>query len=264
MNAVKRILFAATLLLLLVPGTAIFAQEGGVDQREFTIVPYLWAPNIKGEMTIGRQTGNVDIGADAVLDETEFAGMLQMEARFGRFGLFVQPNYFKLEEDQSILQTDVDLTLKFWMIEFGGFLRLAEMGVVRTHPATYLDLLFGGRYWGIERETEVSSTLFFTESDENVHLIEPFVGLRMATYLTDHILFGVRGDAGGFGAKGDDVESKLTWQAITFLGYEFNTVFGIQAGYRWLSIDMENTEVSFNNEIDLDFEGPFAGLSFRF
>ncbi|MDC4224787.1 MAG: hypothetical protein MPW15_11305 [Candidatus Manganitrophus sp.] len=150
------------------------------------------------------------------------------------------------------------------MIEFGGFLRLAEMGVVRTHPAAYLDLLFGGRYWGIERETEVSSTLFFTESEEDTRLIEPFVGLRMATYLTDHILFGVRGDAGGFGAKGDDVESKLTWQAITFLGYEFNTVFGIQAGYRWLSIDMENTEVSFNNEIDLDFEGPFTGLSFRF
>ncbi|MDC4224788.1 MAG: hypothetical protein MPW15_11310 [Candidatus Manganitrophus sp.] len=69
MNAVKRILFVATLLLLLVPGTPTFAQEGGVDQREFTIVPYLWAPNIKGEMTIGRQTGNVDIGADAVLDE---------------------------------------------------------------------------------------------------------------------------------------------------------------------------------------------------
>ncbi|WDT80764.1 MAG: hypothetical protein MPW14_02980 [Candidatus Manganitrophus sp.] len=128
MNAMKRILFVATLLLLLLPGTRSFAQEGGVDRREFTIVPYAWFPNIEGNMTIGRQTGNVDIGVDALLDSTEFAGMLQMEARFGRFGLFVQPNYFNLGESQTILQTDIDLSLNFWMIEFGGFLRLLEWG----------------------------------------------------------------------------------------------------------------------------------------
>lgn len=264
MNAIKRILFVATLLLLLVPETRSSAEESGVDRREFTIVPYIWFPNIEGDVTIGQQTGNVDVGADALLDNTESAVMLQMEARFGRFGFFVQPNYFKLEESQSILLTDVDLTLKFWMIEFGGFFRLGEWGMVRKHPATYVDLLIGGRYWGIERETEVSSTLFFTENEENVHLTEPFVGLRLATYLTEHIIFGARGDVGGFGVKGDDVKSNFTWQAITFLGYEFNDLFGIEAGYRWLSVDMENEELPFDNEIDLDFEGAFAGISFRF
>ncbi|WDT75914.1 MAG: hypothetical protein MPW16_01475 [Candidatus Manganitrophus sp.] len=55
-----------------------------------------------------------------------------------------------------------------------------------------------------------------------------------------------------------------TWQATTFLGYQFNQVVGMEAGYRWLSIDMENKDLSFDNEIDLDFEGAFAGISFRF
>ncbi len=264
MNAIKRILFVATLLLLLVPGTRSFAEESGADRREFTIVPYAWFPNIEGDVTIGQQTANADIGVDALLDNTEFAGMVQMEARFGRFGLFVQPNYFKLEESRSILLTDVDLTLKFSMIEFGGFFRLGEWGVVRKHPAAYVDLMVGGRYWGIEQETDISSPFFITEREENVHLTEPFVGLRLVTYLTDHILFGARGDVGGFGVKGDDVKSNFTWQAITFLGYEFNDVFGIEAGYRWLSVDMENEALPFDNEIDLDFEGMFAGISFRF
>lgn len=146
MNAMKRILFVATLLLLLVPGTRSLAQQSGFDRRDFTVVPYFWFPTIKGNVTVGQQTGSVDIGVDSLLDSTEFAGMLQMEARFGRFGFFVQPNYFNLEESQTILQTDIDLSLNFWMIEFGGFLRLAEWGAVRTHFAAYIDLLFGGRY----------------------------------------------------------------------------------------------------------------------
>lgn len=261
MRSIKRILFVSTVLLLISSGAGAFAQES--DKFELTIVPYVWFPNIKGDVTIGQQTGSVDLGADAVLDKTEFAAMLQMEARFGRFGLFLQPNYFKVDDDQEILRTNVNLEMKFWMLEFGGFFRLVELAKGTPHQGG-IDLLVGGRYWGISTEAHLSSPLNITERGESAHITEPFVGLRLLSFLTDHIFFTARGDFGGFGISTNDFKSKFTWQAITSLGYKFNNLFGVEAGYRWLSVEMKDESLPFNNEMDLDFEGPFGGVVFRF
>src|SRR5581483_26040 len=262
MNATKKFLSIGTLLLILAAGAEVFAQES--DKFELTVAPYAWFPNVKGDVTIGQQTTNLDLGANADIDKTEFAGVLQLEARFGRFGLFLQPNYFKVDDSQEILRTHVDLTMKFWMLEFGGFFRLIELGKTGAHPSAGLDLLVGGRYWGISTETHVSSPVNVTERGESAHITEPFVGLRLSTFLTNHLFFKARGDFGGFGVSTNDVKSRYTWQALASLGYQFNPLFGIEAGYRWMSVDMKNESLPFNNEINLDFKGPFAGALFRF
>lgn len=260
MNALKRILYMMTLLLISIPGTHAFAQES--DKFELTVAPYVWFPNIKGDVTIGQQTANLDLGANSDIEKTETAGVLQIEMRFGRFGLFLQPNYFKLDDNQDVLRTNVDLTMKFWMLEFGGFFRLVELGEGRKHLGG-IDLLVGGRYWGISTEAHVSSPLNITERGESAHVTEPFVGLRLLNYFNDHLFFKARGDFGGFGVSSNDTKSKFTWQAITSLGYQFNTI-GVEAGYRWLAIEMKNESLPFSNEIDVDFEGPFGGVVFRF
>ncbi|WDT75915.1 MAG: hypothetical protein MPW16_01480 [Candidatus Manganitrophus sp.] len=155
MNTVKRILFIATLLLLLLPGTRSFAQEMEAERWEYTIVPYLWLPNINGNVTLGRQSGSVDVGVDALLDQTEYAGMIQLEARKVEISASLPSLTISgWRRSQQILQTDVGLTMDFWMIEFGGFFRSATWGSTGTSPAAYVDLLLGGRYWGISRETE--------------------------------------------------------------------------------------------------------------
>ncbi|MBI3804217.1 MAG: hypothetical protein HY282_10700 [Nitrospirae bacterium] len=262
MSAIKRILFIATLLLIVVPGTRSFAED---DKFEFTIVPYYWSPTVHGHVTIGEQTLGGNAGVDQLLDKTDSAVMVQMEARFGRFGLFVQPNYLKVEDTQTVLNTNVDTTLKAWMTEFGGFFRIAELGAGTPHRTSF-DLLIGGRYWGLETDTTASAPIVNVtlNNHNNTDVVEPFVGLRLLTHLTEHIIFGGRGDIGGFGISTNDVKSKLTWQAITFLGYEFNKVIGVEAGYRWLSIDMEDKNLSVNNETKLTFNGWIAGVSFRF
>ena len=262
MNATKKFLSIVALLLIIAAGAEAFAQES--DQFELTVAPYAWFPNVKGDVTVGQQTTNFELGANADIDKTEFAGVLQLEARFGRFGLFLQPNYFKVDDSQEVLRTNVELTMKFWMLELGGFFRLIDWGKTGAHPPSGLDLLIGGRYWGISTEAHVSSPGTVTEGAESAHITEPFIGLRLSTFLTNHLFFRARGDVGGFSVTTNDVKSRFTWQALASLGYQLNHLLGIEAGYRWMSVDMKNESLPFNNEINLDFKGPFAGLLFRF
>lgn len=85
--------------------------------------------------------------------------------------------------------------------------------------------------------------------------VDPFIGARLTSRLTDRAFSIVYGDIGGFG-----VGSELTWQVFAGLGWQINPRVTIEAGYRYLAIDYEDGEL----EADLDLKGFALGVGYSF
>ena len=85
--------------------------------------------------------------------------------------------------------------------------------------------------------------------------IDPVVGLRTRTYLTDWLFVPLRGDVGGFGAN-----SQFTWQAFAGLGVQISRWAALIAGYRTLGYNYDQA----NFEYNVNTHGPLLGFEISF
>jgi hypothetical protein len=262
MNYGKRMpLFVAVIAFAVLTGTPAFSDDGGSDTWKWTIFPYAWMAGINGDVTIGGQKADVDIGFGDILDNLDFAGMLQIEAQKRRLGFFVQPNYIKVSDKGEVGGISVDFKTRVWIVEFGGFYRLGEWGKERLCS---LDLLLGGRYWDISNKVNVGIPVLGVAEDRerDKYLIDPMIGLRLGTYLTKRLSFRIRGDVAGFDLSSKT--SKFSWQGIALIGYDISKTVSIAGGYRALAVDTKKDNGALPDKINLTFNGPVLGLAFRF
>jgi hypothetical protein len=85
--------------------------------------------------------------------------------------------------------------------------------------------------------------------------VDPFVGARLTSRLTEQAYGVIYGDIGGFG-----VGSELTWQAFAGLGWRLNPQVTMEAGYRYLAIDYEEGEL----DVNIDLKGFVLGVGYSF
>lgn len=103
----------------------------GDGKWEFQVIPYFWMAGIDGDATVKGIDSKVDATFGDIWNNLEFGGQVYMEARKDRWGLFLNPTYLKLSSDAHvdrpiIGRINADLTVKEWLVEFGGFYRLAK------------------------------------------------------------------------------------------------------------------------------------------
>ncbi len=101
---------------------------------------------------------------------------------------------------------------------------------------------------GVEKlgEEEFSSTTDW---------VDPFVGARLTSRLTEKAYGVIYGDIGGFG-----VGSELTWQAFAGLGLRLSPQVTLETGYRYLAIDYEEGEL----DVNIDLKGFVLGVGYSF
>lgn len=263
MNYAKRArLLIVVVALTAFTGVSAGAEDNGSTTWEWTIAPYVWMSGIDGDVTIGGQTADVNISFSDILDNLDFAGMLQVEARKRRFGFFAQPNYFKVSDKGEVQGISVDFKTESWIVEFGGTYQLA--GWTSNERPGSLDLLLGGRYWNISNKVNVAIPVVGVAENRSrdSSITDPFIGIRMGTYLSKRLFFRIRGDAGGFDISSNT--SKRSWQGIAFLGYDVSETVSIAGGYRVLTVNVQEENGPVVNGIDLTFDGPVVGVAFRF
>ena len=125
-------IFGALVVFILIASLFFgLTQAGASDDSEgwqIAIVPYLWALSLDGTIGVKGQTADVDMTFSDILDNLNIALMGKIEVSKGRFGVFVNPLYAKLEGDTSteILSRKItaDLTLNMFILEFGANYRL--------------------------------------------------------------------------------------------------------------------------------------------
>jgi opacity protein-like surface antigen len=231
----------------------------GWTQGAVTI--YGWVPGIEGAQEGPDGEPIVSLDSVGILDLLDFAFMGTAEVRRDRVGLVFDLEYADLGADGSArgaivpgadpADASVDTTLL--MATGAVAYRILE------DDRTWLDLYGGLRFTQVEADftVRVPSLGFRSDRSGSVDWMDGIVGLRGRAPLGERL--GVTGlfDVGGFGIVSS---SDLTWQVQATLDYSFTERFVGRVGYRYMSIDYEDTDL----KLDIDLSGPLIGVTWAF
>ena len=84
------------------PSRPATPQQAPSDKWEFTIIPYAWLVGISGDISVRDRTAHVSVPFNDILQNLDFGGEVQVEARKGQWGILFQENYLKLTPTASL------------------------------------------------------------------------------------------------------------------------------------------------------------------
>ena len=197
--------------------------------------PMPWLVGISGDISVRVRTAHVSVPFNDILQNLDFGGEVQVEARKGNGASFfkrtpeAQPTEVKHaapgrhRPGRAVrLEAGVRDNTQVLITEFGGFYRVAELGPAGTPGSAYVDVLAGGRYWYLQNHIFLSLPQFGVGIRDTSYgnIIDPMVGLRMKAYLAQSLFVNLRGDAAGFGVSSNS--SHITWNGVGGLGYDIS------------------------------------------
>ena len=269
-------------------GLSLLAPLGAWAQPDappwkFSIMPYLWLPSVDGKLNYGPPpaggaTANVSIDADTLLDNLDFAFMINGEARKGRWLIATDYIYLDFSKADSAVRsvdfnpgpgpinistsslnagTQSSLRGDVWTL-VGGYAAVED-------PAASLDVIGGFRYLHVSATTDwqltatvnlPNSTLAFARTgnvNKSQDLWAAIVGAKGRAKLGASDWFvNYYADIGG-------ASELFTWQGALGVGYAFK--WGdILFDYRYLYYSQSGDKLIDN----ISFGGFALGANFRF
>ena len=218
---------------------------------EFRAEPYAWLTALNGSTTAAGVTTNVDAGFEDIAEVLKFAAALQLEARKDRWGFLFDGFYANLGNSGNApaLSNDrVDLGFKQFLGEFDVLYRVSETS------NSYLDLYAGARYNRLDLDVRVSGVNNFSDSDSK-DWVDPIIGVRSQWNINDRWYLAGKGDLGGF-----TITSRITYNLLGVVGYNFTDKISSEIGYRYF--DTDYTDGGFG--YDIAQAGLFLGLNVNF
>jgi hypothetical protein len=224
----------------------------------FRLTPSLWVASLDGKVGVRSNLppANVDVGFDQIFKALDWFPppvMLGGEVRYGRFGFVSDFIYLGLEDSSGItrgpISAKADVHLNFAIWTFGGSYR-----VIENDPVT-LDLLAGGRFWGLDGESKLSGPFAVRKGSGSEIWVDPIIGISGRVGLGSGFALQAEADVGGFGLVAD-----IDWQVMGTLQYQVSDSITLDAGYRYLAVDYKNGGFLF----DVALSGPIIGASIRF
>ena len=241
------------LLLILTPLLSPAAET------EWLVAPYIWLPDITMDQTSGDSSGGGSISGSDLLDKTDTAGMIRVEAARNHWGFTLDYIFLAVSDDAFVplpppstgginVLADIDVSV----LELGGFYRPSgnDKGI---------NYLFGFRRIDVEKVlllTPVGGGVT-QRFDGDSDFTDVFAGARYLHRFTDHWDLTLRGDI-GFG------DSEGTLNLLGSVGYRFTGPFALQLGYRHTTMEFEDDVNGAVETTELELSGPFLGFVFRF
>ncbi|HEX7050462.1 MAG TPA: hypothetical protein VF188_09700 [Longimicrobiales bacterium] len=229
------------------------------DRGDWDVVvgTYLWASGLDGQVGIGDNVVDVDIGFSDVIDHLDGALFLPIEMRKGRWGAVIELMALRLSGQRGTpgplfdaAELDVDQTLieispRYWLVRRGPLAVDALAGIRLWHLSSTLTL-----------DPGPAAGLPDVPLGLGEQWVDPILGARAVADLGGRWLVHGRGDLGGFG-----VGSDFTWQLIGLLGYRLSSSTTLRAGYRQLDVDFEDEDDGFL--YDVGTGGWIIGVTIR-
>lgn len=267
-------------------------ERTAFGEWRMSVMPYMWAFNINGNVTQRDQTMGVDvtiIDAIAKSSRMPLAFMGRIEARNGPVSFYGDVAWAQLRFAGSTLKlrspvadlllgvhANGRLKMTIGIGEAGGAYELGRWQLEGANSFTAIDAYAGLRYWYLAQE--FSLDLIGAASAESLGLdkvgaraiardgalqwIDPVVGLRLRHEFAPGTEFQMRGDIGGFG-----VASKFSWEFYGGYAHDFEFA-GLNLtgtiGYRALSVDYSQTIKGRRDGINAILHGPISSVSLRF
>lgn len=257
MKTIKSISIVVAVLLSLYAVPSIHAESMQYDDDNWHFISptfYLWLFQVEGDVTAKGTTRDVDMSISDVLEKMDTGFQLYLEVDKGDWGFFVEPSLLGFSEETKVGGTKFKSDLNITLADFGATYRVWR--IKDPLPLTVFAMA-GGRYWGLELNVDTPGAGFKTTQHKD--LIDPFIGFRVRSDLTEKLHLGCRFDIGGFDISSS--QSDLTWQTWLLLNYDITKRFSVFGGYRALAVDYEEGGKN-ERGVDLVFHGPIIGLNF--
>lgn len=240
------------IVLFLVAPSFVFSQDDIKDNKnkwEFDVAPYVWLAGSSGTISFLDQSANVDAKFKDVLENLKFGMFLHAEAKKGKWIVFGDLMYIRVEKTGNIelTSTTTNIELKQTVAEIGGGYNL----ITTLDKWLFIDGLAGLRYFEIDNIVNVGQQQLL---DKTINVTDPFLGIRFRT-VSDKWINGARFDVGGLG-----IGSNFSWKANLLVGYQFSELLSLSIGYQVYGIDYEKDTF----RLDLVSSGFATGLNFHF
>jgi hypothetical protein len=215
---------------------------------------YGWLPFMNGDVGVNYvDPVDISLTPHEILEILDFTVMATGDLRFGPFGVFGDFIYLKVSNGAATpgpFFSTADLTTQVTIGTLAGTYQFIET------DEGWLQGLAGGRYWGFDNQLDLGANILpaISLSDE-IHWVDPVVGLRGYRALSDQWYLSGAGLIGGFG-----VGSEFMWDVFGGVGYKFTDSISLTMGYRAFGVDYSDD----GDVIDLVNHGPLVGLTFRF
>jgi len=219
----------------------------------FRLAPYAWLTSTSGSIGAGPLSADAGLDSSSILSHLQFGAMFDAEIAYDRWSFendLIFARFTASKDTPGPLFGELKSTLyeMFWTSYFGyRFIRTERF---------WADLQAGFRMVSMGLNLELTPGIlpgrsrYFTRT-----WIDPVVGLRTRTNITNWLFIPLRGDIGGFGAN-----SELTWQAFGGVGFQVSRWAAIVAGYRSLGYNYDQA----NFEYNVNTHGPLLGIEFTF
>ena len=226
-------------------------SDAAPDDWEFVLELYGWLPDIKSTTARG---DDLEIDLDTILDNLDFVFFTTAGARKNRWQIMIDIIYLKMSDDPNadlnrLFQLN-DIEMKAWIIN-----PFVSYEIFGSRKGSF-QLMAGARYLDLEVDLGLTTRPplppRFTKETASADVWDGVVGIRGFYNLTDRWFVPYRADIG----TGD---SDFTWQALTGIGYKFES-FKLIGAYRHLEWEFEDDAPL----QDMQVSGPVIGAVFVF
>lgn len=235
------------------------------EKWDFSIVTYLWAVGIKGDIEVGvpaegvqNQLLYISENFLGICNHVHSGGMIDINANKGKFGLFANAMYVNIKGINVTTsdEFEVQVNSKFGLYSAGAIYRAYEHNL-NNHSRITLGPYVGARY----TRNESSATLIEAPeygSSYSAEWTEPFIGAAFGYDINKHWAINLAADVGVFKKHQD------SYNIIGIIDYKPIKYLALYLGYRELYQSFTEGSGSTFFEWRMHVGGPIAGVAFLF
>jgi len=229
--------------------SAVASESAQGEGWNFTFSPYVWVTSTKGKSSIGPISADIDVSYEDTLSDLRLALMLNFRAENGPWAIQADGVWADLESNSASDNVSSEVGTTIWVAALNGRYRVADNW----------EFLAGARYFRQDVDINLVVGSVPLGASSSVDWVDPVIGVKYSTALSDRWSFGAQGDIGGFG-----VGSEFAWQAWAMFDYRFAKSSSLALGWRHLDWDYEQGSGITKFTYDAYLTGPVLGLRFRF
>lgn len=230
----------------------------------FNLNLYMWLPGVNGDFSAGPLSKSVSENFIDIVDASDrfpLGFMGRFEARYERFGLYLDGNWFDLDFKSKTGPRGIasaSLESEMGILDYGLTYRVSGAPDLadwedRSNPQNRLDVYVGGRTLWLENTIDPERLQSVTASRS---FTSPVIGGRFFIDFTRDWFVKVDGNIGGFGAQ----NVSFTGGILGSVGYRasvFDVPTAFELGYKALRVQVDKTSI----ETDATMNGPFVGMT---
>jgi hypothetical protein len=240
------------------------AAEAASDSWRFEVTPYIFGVALSGTTGASSVTADVDMSFGDILDNLDSAFMGMIEARKGPWGFVFDGMYSRLENEKTRswqgpggignATGELEVTMTEQIYQLAASYRLLD-------AANKIDVVGAARYTQLDNDFDLVVTTgpllpgAARKLSERSSWWDPVIGMRAIVPFAQGWSFVGYADLGGFG-----VGSRITYQAIAGVNWQFSPTFSAKGGYRYFYQDYDSNGFVW----DRAQHGAYIGLGIGF